>query len=236
LAIAAAVVVAAGLAGLNRWHAAPAEPVGLFTSLPILWSDNPDLRAMLDPQQDPHWAKAAIELRGTIVPLDTLDAAKLNRLRRLVLAQPRPLSGEENVALDTWLRGGGRLLLLADPMLTEHSSFAVGDRRRPQDMVLLSPILARWGLELTFAEDQPMEEAEAVVMGRRVPVLLPGQFRLLAGTGNCRLWAEGVAATCKVGQGQLVALADASVVEREDPDGRREGGFGWLLDSALAQD
>ena len=50
------------------------------------------------------------------------------------------------------MRGGGRVLLFADPMLTRHSAFALGDRRRPQDVVLLSPILARWRLELQFDE------------------------------------------------------------------------------------
>ena len=65
-----------------------------------------------------------------------------------MMIQPRPLSPQENVALDNWVAAGGRLLLFADPALTEDSAFAIGDRRRPQDVVLLSPILARWGLEL----------------------------------------------------------------------------------------
>jgi hypothetical protein len=159
--------------------------------------------------------------------------APLDKLARLVIAQPRPLSPQENVALDDWVKRGGQLLLLADPALTEDSAYAIGDPRRPQAVVLLSPILTRWGLELRFDEAQPFGEVEREVMGMAIPVNLPGQFAA-QGQANCRLWGEGLAVTCRVGKGRVVALADAAVLEREDPGGSRAVAFDWLLDAAFA--
>lgn len=234
--------VAALIAAAVVWRspaAAPAgtEPVGLFTTLPILWADNPDIAASLNPDQAPHWARAALERAGPITPLDTLAGFKghapLERVRLLVMAQPRVLSPEENVALDQWVRGGGHLLLLADPALTEESAFPITDPRRPQAVVLLSPILARWGLELRIADDGVLGETRPEVMGMAVPVNLPGHF-VSEGQGNCRLWTDGLAATCTIGKGKLIALADAAVLEREDPDGARAKAFGWLLEAAVS--
>ena len=79
----------------------------------------------------------------------------LSHVTRLLLAQPRALSGPENVALDAWVRGGGHLLLFADPMMTGESRFGIGDRQRPQDVILLSPILNRWCRDPQFDQNQP---------------------------------------------------------------------------------
>lgn len=231
LIVAAATVAALVLATLR---ARPSGEVGLFTTLPIVWNEAADVAEMLNPQAAPHWAKAAIEDHGRLVPLDTLTTPRLTELDRLVLAQPRPLSPEENVALDKWVREGGRLLLLADPLLTEESRFPLGDRRRPEGTVLLSPILTHWGLELQFDATRPSVEADANVMGVDVPVLLHGTFRLLADAKGCKLWAEGAAVSCAIGKGRLIALADAAVLERVDPEGRRASAFDWLLTAAFA--
>jgi hypothetical protein len=228
--------LAAGWSALQRDRQG-GDPVGLFTSLPVMWSEAGDIATELRGQANPHWAKAALARRGALVPLDALAGpgghAPLGQLGRLVMAQPRPLSPQENVALDSWVRGGGRLLLLADPALTEESALAIGDPRRPQAVVLLSPILKRWGLELRFDEAQQFGETAREVMGTAIPVNLPGQF-VSEGQPNCRLWGEGLAVTCAIGKGRVVALADAAVLEREDPDGTRGDAFAWLLDAAFA--
>lgn len=217
---------------------APAQaPVGLFTTLPILWNEAEDVAGLLNDPEPPHWARAGIARRGAIVPLDALAGPQgfgpLDRLGRLVIAQPRPLSPDENVALDAWVRGGGRLLLIVDPALTEESRYALGDPRRPQGLVLLSPILRRWGLDLQFDEVQPPGEREAKVLGIALPVNLPGRFAI-SGNGACRLGEQGLAVTCAVGKGRVVALADAAVLERADPDGSRAVALSALLDLAFA--
>lgn len=234
----------AGLAlalGLIAWfsqhqRAAPSAPIGLFTSLPILWNNSPDLASELRSDRPVHWAQAVLAEHGQVTALDVLSAGpgprSLAGLRRLVIAQPRVLSPSENVALDDWVRGGGQLLLLADPAYTEESPVGLGDPRRPQSAALLSPILARWGLELQFDADQPMKEQTREVMGMTVPVILPGRFTT-RGQGNCRLWGEGLAVTCAIGKGRVFALADAALLERDDPTGQRARVFGQMLGSAF---
>lgn len=234
-------MLAALALGLALWAAQPRSgsaqaPTGLFTSLPILWNEAPDIAAQLNDTAPPHWARAELAERGGIIPLDTLAAEPLAGLSRLVIAQPRPLSPEENVALDAWVRGGGRLLLLADPALTQHSDFPIADPRRPQAVVLLSPILTRWGLDLTFDESQPYGERAEPVMDVPVPYNLAGRWRVsgqASGGANCRAWGDGLAVTCAVGKGRVVALADAAVLEPQDADGARAKALAWLLDAAF---
>ncbi|MDP3905780.1 DUF4350 domain-containing protein [Novosphingobium sp.] len=219
----------------------PQVATGLFTSLPILWNEAPDVAGQLNDAAPPHWARAELAARGPITALDTLAsggsaAGPLAGLTRLVLAQPRPLSPDENVALDNWVKGGGRLLLLADPALTQHSDFPITDPRRPQAVVLLSPILSRWGLDLTFDEAQPYGERVQPVMDVPVPYNLAGRWRVsgqASGGVNCRAWGDGLAVTCAVGKGRVVALADAAVLEPDDPDGARSKALRWLLDAAF---
>ncbi|GFE73594.1 GldG family protein [Novosphingobium sp. TCA1] len=202
---------------------------------------------------------------GTLKPLDTLvDAAGRLALPRdalLVLAQPRPLSPQENVVLDRWVREGGRVLLFADPALTMPSRFALGDPRRPQDTVLLSPILARWGMGLEFDEAAPPGERLVDTERGPLPVNLPGRFRLagnfgespsarptgksgIAGKagdapGTCTLSAEGLLARCRVEKGRIFAVSDAALLE-EVPDpaalARRREALGALIDWAESGD
>lgn len=235
----AVLALVAGVALFARGERGAAEsgPIGLFTSLPILWNEEPDVAAMLKSQEGPHWARSLLTERGGIAALDALaapgGAGPLGRLHRLVIAQPRPLSPDENVALDTWVRGGGRLLLLADPALTAESHFAIGDPRRPQAVVLISPILKRWGLDLQFEEGQAFEERNVPLGAASVPVNLPGRF-VVRDAKACTAAADGLLATCRIGKGRVTALADAAVLDRDDADGARQKAFAALLDRAFA--
>lgn len=221
-------------------RAAPLAPLLLFTSLPIYWSEAPDIAAQLRQDGEPHWARRAIEARRPLRPVDALEARALGGDGDLLMIQPRPLAPAENVALDAWIGGGGRLLLFADPALTSDSDFALGDRRRPQDIVLLSPILARWGLRLEFDEGQAMgERAVTVGDGATVPVNLPGRFAIVPGgraDRACRLGADGLLAECRIGRGRVLAIADAALFESA-PDHASEAArriaLGSLLDRAF---
>ena len=192
----------------------------LFTSLPIYWPEAPDLAAMLQGDAAPHWARTALEKKGTLVPIDALDGETLGASRHLLMIQPRPLAPAENVALDAWVATGGRVLLFADPQLTAHSAFGLGDRRRPQDIVLLSPILARWGLTLEFDEDQAPGERAASLDGQaRLPVNFAGRFAIAGngrGDARCKLRIEALIAECTIGAGRLVGVADAALFEAAD--------------------
>ena len=208
------------------------EPLGLFTSLPILWSEEGDVAAELGGGEPAHWARAVLARKGRVVALDMLDRERLKRLDCLILAQPRALAPEENVALDEWVRGGGRLLLFADPALTQESHLAISDPRRPQAMVMLSPILGRWGLELRFDDAQPFGESEREVLSVRVPVNLPGHFALKPGA-PCELLSENLVARCAIGKGRVLVLADAALLEPAETFLSREAALTSLIDQAL---
>jgi len=205
----------------------PAErDLALMGTIPIYWGEADGFSDLLAGEAHGHWARGVIEQDYRLRPLDYLSAEALAGYRRLLLAQPRGLSAEENVALDAWVRGGGRLLLFADPMMTGHSDFALGDRRRPQDVALLSPILAHWGLELHFDAAQaagrrigeilpPDAEAQAPA---GVSVDLPGRLAPLDEGGNCTLLGEGLAAECRLGGGVALIVADAALLDIEPAD------------------
>jgi hypothetical protein len=248
VAVAAAMAGAAWLANGDGAARAPsdvavarARPLALFTSMPIYWGEARDFQAVLGGNAAPHWARAAIERDRPLRPLDTLDAETLEPWRDLLIVQPRPLSPDENVALDRWVAQGGRLLLFADPALTQDSAYAVGDPRRHQDVVLLSPILARWGLTLEFDEDQPPGEREVPLGdGVALPVNLPGGFSLREGgrgDARCHISSQALIAGCRIGEGRVLALADAAVFETGAgvPRGSRPAALAALLERAFAK-
>ena len=209
--------LALAVAGCGQ-HAGPIEAgkrptLGLMTSLPIYWSSGDALARLAQKPAQTHWARAALEQSYRVEPLDTLAPTALDAADILILAQPRALSPLENVALDEWVRGGGRVLLFADPALVLESEYPLGDPRRPQESALLSPILRRWGLELTFDESQaPLRR---VTQGDIVlDIAAAGAFERTEGEDAvCRLAAERVIAECAVGQGRVVAIADATLLE-----------------------
>jgi hypothetical protein len=206
--------------------------VGLFTSLPIYWAESESIAETLNSRASPHWVRTALGVDYRLIPLDTVETAELGGLGHLVMAQPRPLAPAENVSLDSWVRQGGRLLLFADPMLTEHSRFMLGDKRRPQDVVLLSPILRRWGLQLEFDEDQPDLERNVPFRGGPLPVRLAGTFRQILSESevDCQLDGEEVIARCAIGKGRVVVIADAALL-----NGDRDLGLGMpALDRLLS--
>lgn len=214
---AAGALIAVGIAAWALPSDRSKRELGLVTSLPIYWSESVSIAEAIEGGASPHWVRDSLEEDYRLVPLDTLDGPELGRLEGLVLAQPRPLAPGENIALDEWVRAGGRLILFADPLLTEHSRYAIGDKRRPQDVALLSPILRRWGLELTFDEDQADEERGVSFAGTRIPLRLAGLF-VPAETdapARCALAADGVVARCTVGKGRVLVIADAAVLEAD---------------------
>jgi hypothetical protein len=98
------VLLAMAGCGTSEQRGERLEPIGLTTSLPILWRETSDLTAHLDADTPRHWALAVLAGHGTVRPLDSLSEAggamSLPRGGLLVMAQPRPLAPDENAALD----------------------------------------------------------------------------------------------------------------------------------------
>ena len=227
-AVVLAGLLALSLASCNQPKPAPPIVIGLSTSLPIYWAESDDPADMLAPGGEAPWPRRLIEQRHRLVPLDAMDAAgALARTDVVLLAQPRPLTPAENVALDQWVRAGGIALVFADPALTAESRFPLGDKRRPQDVALLSPILLRWGLRLMFDDSQdPAQRTvfDPVVEG--IPVRLAGHLRLADGAGEpgdrCELGPEALVARCRIGSGKAIVVADADLLDTAEDASRGE--------------
>ena len=203
-------------------------------TIPIYWGEAGSIRRSLGGKTAPHWARGVLEAAYALRPIDYLDAVALAGVDDLLLAQPRALSGEENVALDAWVRGGGHLLLFADPMMTGRSRFALGDRRRPQDVALLSPILAHWGLAMDFDPQAPAGVELLQTEDLVIPVDLPGHFAVTGDMPACRLSADGVLAHVRSGRGSATILADAALLDLYDPDSLAAAALQGLVRQAFA--
>jgi hypothetical protein len=233
----AGAAVLAGAAGEQPQRsptaAEPLAALGVMGTIPLYWGEAEALGEIIGGEVEPHWARARLEEHYRLHPLAALTENDLAPLGLLLLAQPRALSPAENVALDAWVRGGGRLLLFADPLLTGESRFAIGDRRRPQEVILLSPILRHWGLELEFVEDQRAGLNWREIAGQAVPVNLSGRFAPTMQTG-CTLEAAGLLADCKIGQGRAVVLADATLLDLHHPAPEAASALDMLVKRALS--
>lgn len=233
-ALACAVPVAAQDASLPE----PRPALALMGTVPIFWGEAQGFADLLDASEAGHWARAVLERDYTLVAADYLSATALAPHRFLLLAQPRAFSAEENLALDAWVREGGKVLLFADPMMTGHSRFGLGDRRRPQDVALLSPILTHWGLDLVFDESAAPGLQWHDAGGWNLPVNLPGQLHL-ADAGTCGAEpAPGAVspaasailiARCSLGQGEALIVADGAILDAEGPHLHAEAGLAALL-------
>ena len=203
----------------------------LMTALPLVWGET----GPFDPGSRPAAAYRALEQEYDVRPIDYLDAASLGAGGLMLLAQPRALAPSELVALDAWVRRGGRLLILADPDLGWPSSLPLGDIRRPPPAGLLSPLLDHWGLRLEASDRRfvavPVRDQARI---RRLALERPGRFRTAGGT--CRVGARDFLAFCAPGAGRVVLIADADLL-RDDlwaaPDTRGSERHRRLSDNVL---
>ena len=216
-ALALATPAAAGSVASDGEIAPPRRELALMGTIPIYWGEHDGFGDLLSGEGQVHWARAALEQEYQLAPLDYLSPEALAGKDLLVLAQPRGLTADENVALDAWVRAGGRLLLFVDPQMTGESRYGLGDRRRPQDVALLSPILAHWGLELQFDPAQDPNGNLREFAGHALPVRLSGAFSLRENASSCALLAADLVAQCGLGRGFALLVADAALLDLADP-------------------
>jgi len=174
----------------------------LLTSLPLMFGEDFSLQETGSP------ALKALQDRYRVVPISVTDPAELARGRLLLMAQPQAQPPEDLVALDDWVRGGGRLLLFADPMLEWPSSRPLGDRLRPPVMFPDTGLLAHWGLRL----DAPDTRGPRTVAidGYKVAMVSPGQL-----FGRCAISQDRTVARCHIGRGWATVVADADLLKVE---------------------
>ncbi|MGB3472895.1 MAG: hypothetical protein WBA51_18920 [Erythrobacter sp.] len=213
------------------------EPLALMTSLPLYWPLEADMMAIAFGTAPQPWSRPLIEQRFALAPLDTLSPIAplggkgegtdpLAGVKRLAIIQPRGLSPADNVALDDWVRAGGEALLVLDPALTGHYDVALTDPRHPTIGALIPPVVARWGLEVTFDPDQNEELGFVDLGGADLPVHIGGALQQAAGAPNdCTISKAAVLARCTVGKGSVTVMADAAIFEHRELAGEKGEAF-----------
>src|SRR5262245_6573367 len=174
----------------------------LLTSLPLMFGEQFSL------QGGGSAALTALETRYRVVPISVTSPTDLAKGRLLLLAHPAAQPAEDLVALDDWVRRGGHLLLLADPMLEWPSSRALGDPLRPPLMFPDTGLLSHWGLRL----DAPDERGPALRKfgGYDVEAVSPGRL-----VGGCEITPDAAVARCRIGRGRAIVVADADFLDTE---------------------
>jgi hypothetical protein len=174
-------------------------PVALLTGLPLVWGEG---------GAAPPAASALLSEAYTPRPIDVATPETL-RTGLLLIAQPRPPGPAGLVAIDRWVRGGGRALILTDPALRWPSDLALGDPRRAPLDDGLAPLLAHWELSLEPPGSGPTLVTRDIA-GRRLTMAAPGRF---AAQGPvCAIREQGLMADCRIGRGRALLLADADLL------------------------
>ena len=172
----------------------------LLTSLPLVFGEDFSLQHNGSP------ALSALATRYRVVPISVADAAELRKGDLLLMAHPLAQRPEDLVALDRWVRGGARVLLLADPMLEWPSKRPLGDLLRPSTMFMDTGLLAHWGLRLD-APDRRGPKLEKLG-GFDVMTVSPGTL-----SGSCPLSDDRLVARCRIGKGRATVVADADFLD-----------------------
>lgn len=180
----------------------------LLTSLPLLFGEDFSVEANGSP------ALAALQQRYRVVSISVSSPPELAKGRLLLMAHPRAQPAEDLVALDDWVRRGGRVLLLADPALEWPSDRPLGDPLRPPPMFMDTGLLGHWGLRLDAPERRGPKRAK--IAGYQVLTVSPGQL-----SGRCAIEAGGLVAHCRPGQGRATVIADADWLDLDGQRGAR---------------
>lgn len=179
----------------------------LLTGLPLLWADEFKL------EQPKSVVVERLRLDYRLTPIDLPSGLPEGGL--LLAAQPRALPAEELVALDAWVRRGGRLVLLADPLLEWPSELAPGDRLRPPFQFADTGLLQHWGLRLDAPDKRGPRLVGLEVPGPPgatkldLPIMTISPGSLVKQGGTCLIQPEGLYADCPIGKGRAWIIADA---------------------------
>jgi hypothetical protein len=149
-----------------------------------------------------------LRTRYRVTPISVTSDAELAKGRLLLMAQPRAQAPQNLVALDSWVRAGGRVLLLADPMLEWPSERPLADSLRPPPMFSDTGLLSHWGLRLDAPDERMAVHRE--LGGFKVLAISAGRL-----FGRCSVSADRLVADCRLGKGRAIVVADADFLGTE---------------------
>lgn len=199
---------------LHSGQTASKPRIGLMTTLPLRWAEG-DMAKAIELSVKPSGAYNRLAAHYKIDLVDTPAQLGSQKVYVLVLAQPRALSPVELVQLDMWVRGGGKLLIFADPALAWESDYSLGDKRRPLFTSLLSPLFMHWGVELVLPMDGGKTAEVRKISDYQVRMPTPGAWQLLhtKGDANCNIMPDYLVADCTIGKGRALLVADADILD-----------------------
>jgi ABC-type uncharacterized transport system len=180
----------------------------VLTSLPLFWGEG-DIGDILSNRSAKAPIVVALEAKRRVIPLETAARGSLAKVRLLIVAQPRRLAPSELVALDAWVRRGGRLLIFTDPMLDWPSERSLDDVRHAPPVGLLDPLFAHWGLELGDADMATPKMQIRALDRAQVATSRPGRWSTKH--RRCAVESE-LLARCRVGLGVAYLVADADLL------------------------
>ena len=215
--VAASLAIAIAIAA--RSHRSTDKPVLLLlTSLPLVFSEEFGVEDSGSP------ALTALSARYRVTPISTTGPTELAKGDLLLMAQPPAQAPEDLVALDAWVRRGGRVLLLADPMLEWPSKRPLGDPLRPPPMFTDTGLLGHWGLRLDAPDKRG--PARRRLGGKVVLTISPGTLH-----GGCAISRDRLVAECRIGKGRAIVVADADLLNVAELGDSAAGNLAGITDS-----
>lgn len=190
----------------------PSTKLALMSSIPLVLGEV-NVEQMAQGKSNPSAAYLSLKEHYDIIPVDAIDD-RLSQFKMLLMAQARPLSSSELVALDKWVREGGGLIILSDAALQWHSEYALGDKRRPIFASLLSPLFAYWGLEQLLLLDNPNEQI-LTMDDYQITTVTPSEWALKGNDAKdveCNLSDNKLEADCRVGKGRAILIGDSDFI------------------------
>jgi hypothetical protein len=198
------------LAALYRAPPAAGAPVTMLTGLPLRWSADGDMAAMIAQGMSDDPALQRIEAAGPVRLIDSLIDHPPAPGGTLFLAHPRALAPRELVAVDAFVRGGGRAVILADALSGWPARHPLGDPRNPPVTSLLTPLLDHWGVTLGAAPADEGKPLAADVGGARLRLFSAGRFERFPAT--CQAYAARRIVHCRIGHGEAWLVGDADLI------------------------
>ncbi|KGB52434.1 hypothetical protein FG91_03552 [Sphingopyxis sp. LC81] len=200
------------LAALYRPASASADAPAatMLTGLPLRWSASPSIAAMIAEGTNDDPALARLIAAGPISLVDSLADHVPSPGGALLIAHPRALAPQELVAIDAFVRGGGRAVILADALSGWPARHPLGDPRNAPVTSLLTPLLDHWGVTLAAAPAQESMALPVDVDGARLRLFSAGRLDRLPQA--CRVYADRRVAHCRIGQGEVWLVGDADLL------------------------
>ena len=200
------------LAALYRPAISPgdAPTVTMLTGLPLRWSAGEDIAALIARGTNDDPALVRLASAGPLTLVDSLIDHVPPPGGALLIAHPRALAPQELVAIDAFVRRGGRAVILADALSGWPGRHPLGDPRNPPVTSLLTPLLDHWGVTLGAAPPSESAALPVDIGGARLRLFSAGRFDRLP--RDCRAYADRRVARCIIGQGEVWLVGDADLL------------------------